>query len=222
MKESIIKQMTEVVRDVMTNFTDDFYKYDMEALKDYDGRFVWIVAPMHTHLCKIGEEYLMDTLRSEEGVYAVCQRNTTNDFYLYSKDRLYEDEIVFYYDGDKMEQISFEEAKRIWEAVRSWALFMWQTQNEKELPTNFKIPVHFIMCGKIIRKLLESEKAANLLEEISRRRNGMKVNHTDCVNIYVETLDSLYFEKICKLNGESHRLLNGGIIYYNGKWHTHT
>lgn len=221
MKEKIIKQMTEIVRDHMKSFTDDFYKYDMEALKDYDERFIWQVAPSHTHLSKIGESYLMKMADSEEGIYSLCQRTQTPDAvlnYLWG-----EDELVFYYDGEMLNQITLMEAQRIWETVRSWVLFAWQQKNGKELPNNFKIPVHFVMCGKIIKSFLKDPvKSANLLSELKRRRNGSKVNHTDMVNVYVESQDSLYFERGYTINGEYRRSLNGGIIYYNGAWHTHT
>jgi len=220
MKESIIKQMTQIVRDVMTSFTDDFYKYDMADLQDYDGRFVWVVGSSHTNLAKIGEEYLNKMLESEIALYHLLQGDMTIDAVLYLK---YKGDLVFYYDGENLVRIAWDEAERIWGAVRDWALFTWQVKNKKELPSNFKIPVHLCNCRERIKRLLQSERASNLMDELKRRRNGIKANHTDCVNIYVEGDDSLYFERVyVDDNGERRCSLNGGIIYYSGCWHTHT
>lgn len=221
MKEAIIKQMTEIVRDTMRMFTDDFYKYDLNALKDYDERFIWQVAPSHTHLSKIGEQYLTEMLGTEEGVFAMCQRNTTPDAvlnYMWG-----DEELVYYYDGDMLRQITLHEAQHIWEAVRSWALFMWQVQNKKELPNDFKIPVHMNGSRKMILELLhDTEKSSNLMEALKSRRGGIKFNASEKVEIYVESPTSLYFERGYMYKGDYRRGLNGGIIFYNGKWHTHT
>lgn len=221
MKREIIKQMTEIVRDTMRMFTDDFYKYDLNSLENYEERFIWQVAPSHTHLSKIGEQYLTEMLGTEEGVFAMCQRNTTPDAVLHYM--WGDEELVYYYDGDMLRQITLHEAQHIWEAVRSWALFMWQVQNKRELPNDFKIPVHLNGSRKFILELLhDTEKSANLMEALKSRRGGIKFNASEKVEIYVESPTSLYFERGYMYKGDYRRGLNGGILFYNGKWHTHT
>ena len=176
MEQRIIDQMENIVKDVMESFQDDFYKYDKTYLQKYDERFIWVVGKSHTHLARIGEEYLSEQLKNETALYCLLQKNTTIDAVIYMKD---ERDLVFYYDGNCLDRITFDVAEKIWGAIKSWALFSWQAQNKKELPSNFKIPVHLCACREQIKNLLKSEKASNLLDELRRRRNGIKVSATD-------------------------------------------
>lgn len=227
MKERIIKQMTEVVRDVMTNFQSDFYKYDMEALENYDERFLWFVAPSHTHLAKIGEQYLSDIVDlSEEGLYAVLQRNTTPDACVNS---LSKDDLVFYYDGDQMTQITIEEAKHLWEAVRSWSLYSWQLQNGMcALPNDFTIPLELSCSFAYLKDQLKYAReigTSTLVDALKRFKHYQKINSTHkCVIGKDFSQHSFTFAFIYtdSKTGEEKCSLNGGLLYYDGKWNTHT
>lgn len=226
MKKIIIKQMAEVVRDTMTSFQTDFTKYDMEAMENYDDRFLWFVAPAHTHLAKIGEQYLGDIIGSEEGLYAVLQRNTTPDALLGVDNN---EELVFYYDGDKLEKITRSEARHLWGAIRGWMLHSWQVQNKMSaLPSDFTIPVKF-KCGySYIKEQLNYAKEIgdDTLKAIFERfKHYSKVNSSHRCEIYRDfaahsfTFAFLYNNS---KTGEEVCSLNGGIIYYDGKWNTHT
>ena len=226
MKECIIKQMTEVVRDIMTSFQSDFYKYDMEELENYDERFLWFVAPTHTHLAKIGENHLARLAKSEEFAYAVLQHSMTADACLWNHDK---DELVFYYDGGKMEKITHEEAVRLWGISRSWSLYSWRLQNGmRSLPGDLTIPLEF-SCGTDYLK--EQMKYANeigsrtLVDALKRFKHYRKINSTHkCVigRDFSEHSFTFAFIYTDSKTGEEKCGLNGGLLFYSGQWHTHT
>ena len=207
----------------MENFYSDFYEHDMKSMKDYDERFIWIVGRSHTHFIKLGEKYLTDAMKDEYCLYAMCQGNTYADAIIFGGGMTYMDDRVHYYDGDELMEIEMREAQNIWKAVREWALWIWKTQNGmKPLPSDFKIRMSFVECGKRIYNLLHSEKASNLLEMLKWRRSGFKNCASDCIKVYVESENSLYFERGHYSDDGWKCTLNGGILYYDGKWNTHT
>ena len=218
--------MTEVVRDVMTNFQSDFYKYDMEMLENYDERFLWFVAPTHTHLARIGENHLAQFANGDEFVYAVLQHNTTADACLCIHD---EQELVFYYDGDKMEQVTREEAAHLWEAIRSWALYSWQLQNGMcAIPSDLTIPLE-ISCGmdylKEQLRYAQELGTKTLIDALKRFKHYRKINSTHrCVigKDFSEHSFTFAFIYTDSRTGEEKCSLNGGLLYYSGEWHTHT
>ena len=143
MKAEIIKQMTEVVRDIMTSFQSDFEQYDMAALDGYDGKFLWFVAPSHTHLALIDEHHLYEQMCEPSGerfIYSLLQGNATPDCCMAMGQK---DELVFYCDGEKMDQITCEEAQHIWKAIKDFTLFQWQIKTGRPLPENMRVPIKF-------------------------------------------------------------------------------
>ena len=222
MKEKIIKQMAEIVRDTMKSFQSDFYQYDMDVLKEYDEAFLWFVGESHTHLAKIGEAYLSNITSSEHGLFAILQRNTTADAVIGYNDP---NELVFYYDGTDLVKISREEASHLWKAVRSFALYTWTLHNGM-LPDNFRIPIKFGCSLSYVKEQLRlnAETNANLLEIFHRLRTYRKINSTHRLEIYKDFEEhSFTFAFMYKNeNGEERCGLNGGIIYYSGKWNIHT
>ena len=223
MKQEIINQMQKIVDAKMEAYKSDFEVHDMNSMEDYDERFIWLVGRTHTHFIKLGEKYLTDSLKDERALYAMCQGNTYADVVISGSGMSYSDDELYYYDGDELTQIEMREAQNIWKAIKLWALWMWKVQNGmKPLPSDFKIRMSFIGCRKTIYNLLHSEKASNLLEILKCRRSGFKNCATDCVRVYVESENSLYFERGYYFEDNWKCTLNGGILYYNGKWNTHT
>lgn len=226
MKQEIIKQMNQVVADVMTSFQSDFHKYDMELLENYDERFLWFVAPSHTHLARIGENHLNEIVSTEEGLYAVVKRNVTADVCLAVDNS---EELVFYYDGDKLEKVTRVEAKRLWEAVRSWSLYSWQLQNGMcALPNDFTIPLELSCSFAYLKDQLKYAReigTTTLVDTLKRFKHYQKINSTHkCVIGKDFSQHSFTFAFIYtdSRTGEEKCSLNGGLLYYDGKWHTHT
>ena len=226
MKQEIIKQMTQVVADVMTSFQSDFHKYDMELLENYDERFLWFVAPSHMHLARIGENYLNEIVNTEEELYAVVKRNMTADVCLAIDNSK---ELVFYYDGNKLEKVTRMEAKRLWEAIRSWLLHNWQIQNGMcAIPSDFTIPIKFNCSLSYLKEQLRYAKeigTTTLMDAFKRFRTYNKINSTHKCEIGRDFADRSFtfaFSYNDSKTGEEKYSLCGGLIFYDGKWNVHT
>ncbi len=224
MKAEIIKQMAEVVRNTMTSFQSDFYKYDMEILDGYDGKFLWFVAPSHTHLARIDEHYLHEELCKPYGerlVYAILQGNTTADACLSVNTR----DTIFYYDGDEMVQIDHDEASRVWKAIKDFTLFHWTVKSGKPLPKKMTVPIKFVCPLAYVKEQLRFSAANgyNLLEKLRNFRNHIKLNSTHVIEIGRDFADrSFTFASCYTENGEEKCGLNGGLIFNGERWNTHT
>lgn len=153
MKESIIKQMSDLVDRIMVANQTDFTKYDVEALDGYDGRFFWFVAPYHTRLCKVSHQELSRMVESEIGLYLFIQHSTSMDSCL---DCHTADEQVFMYDGAGLTQWGNESVRVYWESLRDWTLLQWQAYHGMEpLPSDFTIPIEFNGCEDYYKEQLE-------------------------------------------------------------------
>ena len=224
MKEQIIKQMTNVVRDLMTSFQNDFFKYDMDLLENYDGKFLWFVGSAHTHLARIDEQHLYDMMCKPSGerfIYALLQRNNTNDSCL----TVLVNDAIFYYDGDRMARITHDEACRIWKAIKDFALFQWVVKTGKPLPKSMKVPIKFNCSLSYVKEQLRfsAENGYNLLEQLKHFRHYIKLNSSHAIYIGRDSANhSFTFASCYEEDGDSHCSTNGGLIFYDGKWSIHT
>ena len=59
-KKELIKKMTAQVKKTMTHYQEDFYKYDLESLEEFDTKedagFVWIVRELGTHFLSVSKD----------------------------------------------------------------------------------------------------------------------------------------------------------------------
>ena len=140
MKQEIIEKMQEIVEKTMTSFKADFYDYDTKKLAEYECEFIWQIAPTHTHLHIIGNEYLDTLLDDEHVLYDCCQGNTWPDVWL---NYYCSDEVVYHYDGERLMPMPKEMAKSLWGAVKKQAFERWIERNDKELPSDFKVRIEF-------------------------------------------------------------------------------
>lgn len=218
--------MTHVVHDIMKSFQSDF-ESDKNMLENYQGAFLWLVAPSHTYLSLIGPEHLSELLKSERGLYAMTQSRLSADYYFAN---VHTEDYVFYYDGegDNIECITADEARRIWSVTKSAALFNYkQMHGADSIPTSFKVPVK-VCCGITYLKeqlaFADSIGDTTLRELLHDFQRNYKLDSTCRVELYKDfTEHSFTFaEVIDETNGGWRVIYNGGILYYNGKWHRHT
>ena len=212
MYERIIEQMSNFVDGIMRQNQTDFTKYDMELLADYNGEFIWLVAPTHTHLHKISAESLKQMVATEGDLYNLLQGNSWVDAYLNQKN---EDERIFIFDGRKLLRYIRDDAKRYWRSLKKWALFQWQVEHGMEpLPSDFTIPVEFIECEDYFNEQLEYAKAHNdtsLQDCIDRFNRRIKQGGDHKIVIFRDyTERSFLFREM--YGGKSH--LCGGIIFH--------
>lgn len=89
MMKHIIEQMAGIVEDTMTTYKTDFYTHDKKSLEQATPDslpYIWIVAPGHTHLLRIGEytEKLL-TDRRTQYFAATDVKKGTNPWRYYSE-----------------------------------------------------------------------------------------------------------------------------------------
>ena len=216
MNGTIIKQMSQIVRDVMQSNQSDFTDYDVKSLSDYDGSFIWFVHPSHTYLCKLSHKVLSEMVETETGLYQVLQRNTSPDAYL-SETVCGKDTMLFLYDGAKLTQISLEFAKGYWAGLREWVLLQWQAYNGMtELPTDFSIPIVFASpeTEAYFKEQLEyaekhnDKSLSNCMERLTHR---IKMSSDHIVRISQDYQERSFL--FCHYyGGQPHD--NGGIIFH--------
>lgn len=169
--------MKQIVSETMTMFQSDFER-DLEILKGYEGKFIWQIAPTHTHLHLCGSRYLDEVLENEATLYAYCQNITwagvciegsTSDDKFY----VYDDETGEFFESSK------DSVRKKWETCKTAALNRWTVRNCKELPTDFKMRISF-NCEKTRIYFIEQVRYAiqhndnSLLDCVRRFRNYTK------------------------------------------------
>ena len=215
MKREVIEQMQEIVDGMMTSYLSDFDR-DLELLAGYNGKFIWQVAPSHTHLHLCSNEYLDKLLENEATLYAYCQDSTWPGACLESN---FEGEKIFSYDDDKdvFSEISREEAKRRWGICKTAALNRWQLYNMETLPTDFKVKIEF-RFPEVRKYFMEQVRYASqhnddsLLNCLRRFRNYMKRYATHKIVISRDFTDRSFV--FSEEFGNGRYGLNGGIIFH--------
>ena len=218
MKERIIKQMTEVVRDKMRQFQSDF-EHDKEVLEDYDGAFLWLCAPSHTYLSLISPEHIAEKISTDNGLYAILQNRFTAD---YCFAQTYEEDIVFYYDGKSncMEKITGAEARRIWQITKESAIFNYeQLHGDESVPTNFRVPVK-VADGCGVKYLKEQLQFADSIGDktlrncLHRFQKWYKLNSTCRIVLYRDFCEHSFTFALLIGDGDKWKcVMNGGVIY---------
>lgn len=217
MKESIIKQMSEIVRDIMRSNQTDFTEYDLKSLADYDGVFLWLVHPYHTHLLLLDHKNLAKMVESEAGLYMFCQRNTWEDACLNETNCGKETRLFLYNGGNELAPVSLGFAKGYWEGLRDWTLFQWQAYHGMEpIPTDFNIPIVFASEETEAEYEKQLEYASQHNDEslkncFERLRNRIKMGSDHYVRISQDYQERSFL--FCHYyGGQPHD--NGGIIFH--------
>ncbi len=215
MKQEVIDKMAQIVKDTMTMFQSDF-EQDKERLAGYDGKFIWQIAPTHTHLHLCDNGYLDGLLENEATLYRFCQNSTWETACIEGSMR---DDTFYKYDDDTglFEQCTQNDAKIAWDISKTSALNRWRLRNQKELPTNFKVRIEF--ASKETRQyFIEQLKFAwqhndnSLIDCLHRFRNYRKVgqNHKVVIGRDFSERSFVFHEDY----GNGRYGLNGGIIFH--------
>lgn len=117
MNDTIIKQMRNIVSDVMTSFQSDFEKYDkpyIEKAEAHQFPMIWIVGTSHTYLLKLGG--YKELFFSNESVRLnYVQGDNGFDPYI----DMFKNDCIFLIVKDKVSKISVEQAQN---AVRDYVV----------------------------------------------------------------------------------------------------
>ena len=218
MKKGIIAQMSAIVEKDMTSYKSDFYEYDIKALENYDGAFIWQVASSHTHLTKCDVESIAEEMRNNEAFrYDYARHQTWGEAVISYQ---YYGEKIFYYGGD-------DDNKGLVEVPRFFAVDAYIAALDKAsdiaeeagvtFPTDFKVHVHFgdvatqrefIKCVRYAREHGDD----SLLGCAKMFHNWRKVAHNHTVTIYKDAYNDKCFS-FCEKRGDKYGIV-GGLIFH--------
>lgn len=211
MKQTILNQMATLV----ANNATDFHKYDKEALKDYDGTFIWNVRDnKYTTLIKLDWKSYENWLRTEEGQYAFAQKQDYAAFslnYPVSKDGKW---YVYFEEDEQIVEQPIEKCRALYKNFTSDVLGVLMREGIT-LPTDFKVPVK-IECGisylKEQLRYAEEHNDKSLINCLRRFHDYCKYSSKDHVIIYKDFEERSFTFGLYRDNGECQ--MNGGIIFH--------
>ena len=226
MNKKIIDAMTDIVEEKMEQFKSDFYKFDLETLKDYDGCFVWSVTQSHTHLELIDIFDIVEKLKKNETRrFTFMGSSSLSIGYAVNHDAECFKSDIYLYDGVALKPISatpLNALLTVIEAnVKSKIRELFPDEIKywgKHVPIRFNTPQAFSKFMQIAR----SEEGEKLLKCVRNFRNWMITGVSERVMIGIDFAPksfTFWTERDYECGG-----LNGGIIYHEHikDWSTHT
>lgn len=212
MNDTIIKQMRNIVSDVMTSFQSDFEKYDkpyIEKAEAHQFPMIWIVGTSHTYLLKLGG--YKELFFSNESVRLnYVQGDNGFDPYI----DMFKNDCIFLIVKDKVSKISVEQAQN---AVRDYvvpAVKEWK-KNNGSLPKKCKVKVKLnnISISKLKQMIRECEahNDTSLIDALRRFHRYRQV----ASDHYIQVSYNPYYNEFgfCEyINGKTG--LVGGIIFH--------
>ena len=125
MNKKIIDAMTDIVEEKMEQFKSDFYKFDLNTLKDYDGCFVWSVTQSHTHLELIDIFDIVEKLKkSETRRFTFMGSSSLSIGYAVNQDAECFKSDVYLYDGVSLKPISATSLNTLLTVIEARAKFV--------------------------------------------------------------------------------------------------
>lgn len=206
---------------------NDFEKYDVPALEEYDGPFLWRVYLTGTRLLKISPKCVESWYATERTRF--CMFQNIDLFFSYFELKAIDYARIFYYDGASIKPVGIEQARMIYrDSERGYRERMIAEHAEEFLNCNKPLEIRFMSedTEKKYRESLEYAKSlgdTSLQDCVNRlsqwRRRAL--NHYMAIS-YDFTEHGYCFCEI--VNGEPH--INGGIIMSQNaeknRWSIHT
>lgn len=227
MKEQVLKQMIAVTDEVMKFCKTEFYKWDLKELTQMDEQapFLWSVREAATTLLSIDAEHYMKRINESEGFRFTFMHSPyvyVDNFATTSKwgGR------SFYYNGNELQEIPIDKAGNFAKDVFSPVIeklkaYVNDSFAKKDGDYEAKLPIRF-SCKDTWLKALHLAKTSEgekLLTILRSKRNMCRVAKDQYVLIGND-FDEKSFTFGEYVNDEC--VLNGGILYYNEGWHSHT
>lgn len=223
MKEQVLKQMIAAVDEVVKQNKQDFYKYDLHSLSDLETpEFFWGVRETGTQLLVIDRNDMLKRLRENEQCRFSFMRHPAqapHNFLYFPGVK------TFHYDNGVMNEVEHPKGAvyGVWNSVRKYL----QDTIDKEFGDKERehwhsyMRVHFsssdIWCE--IYKAIHSEGGESLLQILKSFRSWERGAVKEKVVISGDWSPNSFSFSHTR-NGE--RVMNGGILFYDGKWHRHT
>ena len=223
MEEHILKQMITAVDEVVKSHKSDFYKYDLHNLSDWNTpEFFWSVRRTGTSLLIIDDVAMLERLReSEKHRFSLMQHP---ELPLYSF-LYFPGEKTFHYKDGVLSEI--ENPKDVvteaWNGVSKYLQDVVDNEfgdkERKYWGARMLVQFSSIDIWRLVNKAIHSEGGDSLLQIIKgfRRYERSAVNERVVIS---SDLLSNGFSFYHECNGKC--IMNGGILFYDGKWHSHT
>lgn len=223
MEEHVLKQMISAVDEVVKQNKSDFYKYDLHALSDWNTpEFYWSVYASGTQLLVINKDGMLKNLRENERKRFHFMQHPEHPLYSF----LYFTGVrTFHYKDGVLNEIEHPAVtvNSAWNEVSKYLQNIIDKEfGDKErkywhsrMHVNFSTPniLHHIL------KAIHSEGGKSLLEILRSFRSWERGAVDETIVIggdWSPNSFSFYHGR----NGKC--VLNGGILFYDGKWHRHT
>lgn len=215
MNEKIIKQMCNIVADVMTSFQSDFENYDkpyIESAKESQFPMIWIVGKSHTYLLKLGN-YENKFFENEAVRLAYVQGDNGFDYYL----EMSSNDNIFLIEKKGVSKISVKQAENVANDFVCPAVAKWE-QSNGPLPKRCKVKVRLnnISIGALKQMIHECEAHGDvsLLRALKRFHNYRQISLDHYIQVsYNSYYNEFAFCEFC--NGKQG--LVGGIIFHGWK-----
>lgn len=223
MKEQILKQMIAAVDEVVRQNKSDFYKYDLHSLADLETpEFFWSVRETGTQLLIIDRNAMLKRLRENEQCRFSFMRHPAQAPHSF----LYFPGVkTFHYEYGAMNEVEHPKGAvySVWNDVRK---YLQDTINkefgdkEREYWHSY-MRVHF-SSSDIWRKIyrsIHSEGGESLLQILKSFRSWERTAVNEKVVISGDWSPNSF--SFCQTRNDE-CAMNGGILFYDGKWHRHT
>lgn len=222
MEEKILKQMIAAVDEVVKQNKSDFYKYDLHTLSSHDTpEFVWGVYEYGTALLVIDIDKAKNVLDNDEAGRFTLMDDPNCFFIRFSYSSF---EKLFHYKDGVMNEVTIETVRNIYESFATELIKYVSDKygNSEGKYWGKKIPIHFTSheAFKFFLEMAHEEAGESLLWCVGMFRGYQRIaiRHTIYISIDRFCDKGFYFE----VEENGCMKLNGGILFYDGKWHRHT
>ena len=226
MNESVLKTMIAAVDEVVKSCRSDFFKYDLKELVGLDNpEFLWSVRSTGTSLMIIDGNAMMKRLRNNEAARFRFMQfpNEQCDSFLYFKP-----EKVFHCKNEiiiEIPTLGYEnDVREIYEPVHTY-LTQAVADEFGEAEAKYwwrSIPIKFssLETRRMVLSKMRAEGGESLINCLDgfRRWSRLAVDEQIVISPEFGSNSDFYFAQI--RNGSV--VMNGGILFYDGKWHRHT
>ena len=205
MKREILKQMIAIAG---SDRAGDL-SYDIMALMDYDGEFIWsIYGESYTFLQKCSKELFLSEFETERSKYDYARNG-------WSLQTMWGAQRFFWCSGDELVEVNREEAEKFGKMRYDMAVAEWKFEGN-EFPTELYAALA-IRCPMYLDEQLRYAKEHNddsLANIISRLERFPKVAEDHHITIFHDLTErSFIFVEF--VNGVER--LRGGIIFHGYK-----
>lgn len=225
MKENVLKQMIAAVDKVVKQNKSDFYQYDLHSLSELETpEFFWSVRETGTELLVIDRSKMLERLRANEQCRFSFMRRPNQVV----QNFLYFPGVKTFHCGmhsDTLEEIENPKGAIyfVWNDTRRDLMYQMRKEfGDKEenywhayMRVNFRSPD----IWREIYKAIHTEGGESLLQILKSFRGWERGAVNEEVIISGDWSPNSF--SFChRRNDEC--VMNGGILFYDGKWHRHT